>query len=79
MAKLIRVNIRVDESVHTFFKTKSEETGIAASSLMYMALTQYIQQQETLTQMPEFLKQLEEVRKLVESEVVMPRKSIDME
>lgn len=40
----IRVNIRVSRKVKSYFEGKSKETGVAQSSLMALALEEYIDQ-----------------------------------
>lgn len=54
-AELQRVNIRVSPEVHEWFKWRSEKTGVPMSSLMFLALEQYIQQQQLIPHVPEIL------------------------
>lgn len=43
-SKIYRVNIRVSEKVKRYFETKSKETTVSQSSLMALALDEYIDQ-----------------------------------
>lgn len=52
MDNLKRVNIRISPQLHAFFKELSDETGVAASSWMVIALTQYADQQKALAAVP---------------------------
>lgn len=53
-----RVNIRVSPEVHEWFRVRSEKTGVPMSSLMFLALEQYIQQQNVLPHIPGMIKEL---------------------
>jgi predicted DNA binding CopG/RHH family protein len=55
-----RVNIRVSPEVHEWFKIRSDKTGIPMSSLMYLALEQYIQQQMVLPHIADMVSELKE-------------------
>jgi hypothetical protein len=50
-----RVNVRITPEVHEWFRIRSDKTGVPASSLMFLALEQYIQQQTMLPHIPEIL------------------------
>jgi len=45
---LIRVNIKVSRKIKTYFENKSAETGVAQSSLMALALEEYIDQKDMI-------------------------------
>ncbi|MEQ2529759.1 hypothetical protein WMO40_24155 [Bacillaceae bacterium CLA-AA-H227] len=55
-----RVNIRVSPEVHEWFKIRSDKTGIPMSSLMYLALEQYIQQQMVLPHIADMVNELKD-------------------
>ena len=52
---LIRVNIKVSRKIKTYFEDKSLETGVAQSSLMALALEEYIDQKTMI----EFTKKID--------------------
>ena len=37
-----RMNIRVSDEIHEWFKVKSDKTGVSMSSLMFLALEAYV-------------------------------------
>lgn len=43
-----RVNIRITEDMHKWFMQRSEETGVAMSALMALALEEHIVQREAI-------------------------------
>ena len=43
-AQLKRINVRVSEKVKSYFESKSRDTGVSQSSLMALALEEYIDQ-----------------------------------
>ena len=53
--KTYRVNVRVSEKLKSYSENKSKETGVSQSSLMTLALEEYIDQKVML----EFTKKLE--------------------
>lgn len=53
--KTYRVNVRISEKLKSYFENKSKETGVSQSSLMALALEEYIDQKVML----EFTKKLE--------------------
>jgi len=55
-----RVNIRITPEVHEWFRLRSDRTGVPASSLMFLALEQYIQQQNMLPHIPEIIERARE-------------------
>lgn len=52
---LIRVNIKVSRKIKSYFENKSLETGVAQSSLMALALDEYIDQKTMI----EFTKKID--------------------
>lgn len=54
----IRVNIRLSQKVKGYFENKSNETGVAQSSLMALALEEYIDQ-KTMLQFAKTVEMLE--------------------
>lgn len=56
MADLRRVNIRITEEVHEYFKDKSIKTGVSMSALMYLALEEYMNQRNIINTIPDMMK-----------------------
>lgn len=61
----MRVNIRVSQKVKGYFEGKSNETGVAQSALMALALEEYIDQKVMLefTKKIDYLEFQKELRK----------------
>lgn len=57
--KTYRVNVRISEKLKSYFENKSKETGVSQSSLMALALEEYIDQKIML----EFTKKIDLVDK----------------
>jgi len=55
-----RINIKISPEVHEWFKIRSERTGVAMSSLMFLALENHIQQQMMIPHIPEILEKSRE-------------------
>ena len=53
--RIYRVNIRVSEKIKNYFEGKSKDTGVSQSSLMALALDEYIDQKIML----EFTKKID--------------------
>lgn len=53
--KIYRVNVRVSEKIKSYFEQKSKDTGVSQSSLMALALDEYIDQKIML----EFTKRID--------------------
>lgn len=56
---IYRVNIRVSKKIKSYFEAKSDETGVSQSSLMALALEEYIDQKIMLA----FTQQIENLKK----------------
>lgn len=59
-----RVNIRISESMHQWFMERSEDTGIPMSSLMAIALEEYVIQREAITGVSNVTKIMQEKKKV---------------
>ena len=62
----VRVNITISDSMKEYFEKWSEESGISQSSLMSLAMSEYINQRKALDSLVPILEQLEEVGGLTE-------------
>lgn len=65
-ARLVRKNTQVPKYVAEWLESRSEETGLSQSSIMLLAITQYMDQQKSLemsgtfNEMKEFMKEVSE-------------------
>ena len=67
---VIRTNIRISKKIRKYFEEKSEETGVPQSSLMALALEEYVDQKEVIrfTSSGEVQKIIDNLRKEVKNE-----------
>lgn len=62
MAEMVRVNTRISKTLNDWLDNRSNETGVPKSTLIFLALEQYMVQNETMAKMNDMsviLKQLE--------------------
>lgn len=63
--KKMRKNIMMSDEISSWYEQQAKEMGINQSSLMVMALKQYIDQQRALKEMsglPELIKKLQDLK-----------------
>ena len=60
--ELQRVNIKVSMDVYNYFKERSNETGVAYSSLMFLALEQYIHEQSAVKSLNEIMPYIDMIK-----------------
>ena len=67
---VVRMNIRISKKIRKYFEEKSEETGVPQSSLMALALEEYVDQKEVIrfTSSGEVQKIIDNLRKEVKNE-----------
>lgn len=63
-ADMVRVNTRISREVNDWLDSKSGKTGIPKSTLIYLALEQYIQQQKMTEEMPRMMEMMEQLKQL---------------
>ena len=65
-----RMNIRISADLHDWLERRSQETGIAKSSIIAFAVEDYRKTQDTVKNMPDLVTIMnsEEFRKKLESE-----------
>lgn len=51
MAEMVRVNTRIGVHANEWLDSESERTGVPKSTLIHLAIEQYIQQKEVMTRM----------------------------
>lgn len=63
-----RVNIKVSEKCHGWYSERAEEIGTSMSSMMAIALTEYMEQKETINNVPnviDMVSKIEELKKFI--------------
>lgn len=63
-AEMVRINARISKTVNDWLDTRSAVTGIPKSTLVYLALEQYMNQYDVMNEMPKMVELLEELKKL---------------
>lgn len=71
MAEMVRVNTRISANLNEWLDKRSEETGVPKSTLIFLALEQYMQQIETMGKMQDLkilmdkIEQIQDIGKLI--------------
>lgn len=65
MAEMRRMNIRVDDVLYNYFRNRSKETGVSMSSLIFLALEQYVEQKEAMKQIPAMVNKINDMEKQI--------------
>lgn len=60
-AEMVRVNTRISKKINDWLDKQSEVTGVPKSTLIYLALEQYVQQKEAVDVMGAVLHKLEKL------------------
>lgn len=76
-AEMVRINTRISKTVNDFLDTKSEESGVPKSTLIYLALEQYMTQQKTLEVLPHMQTWMEQLERLQQNAEPSERVQID--
>lgn len=63
MAEMVRVNTRISSTLNDWLDGQTEKTGIPKSTIIHLALEQYVNQKDTIDTMGLMLKKLEELDK----------------
>lgn len=63
---LIRKNIRMSEGTATWFEKKAKEMGVSQSSLMAIALSDYIKMDNVYSTMPMISPMIEQLNRMKE-------------
>mgnify|MGYP003550015511 CR=1 FL=1 len=67
MAEMVRVNTRVSKHINDWLDKESEDTGVPKSTLIFLALDQYVQQKTVMkdfSQLGVVIQKLEELEKI---------------
>lgn len=67
----IRVNITISDELKEYFKEWSEKTGIPQSSLMALAMSEYVDQKKAISA---FVPMVEQMKKLEEQQNIVSKK-----
>lgn len=59
MAEMVRINTRISSSLNEWLDKQSERTGVPKSTLIHLALEQYVNQKEAIDVMGLMMKKLE--------------------
>lgn len=68
MSCMVRINTRISKTLNDWLDKRSKETGVPKSTLVFLAIEQYMQQQKTLD-MVECLSSAVEAVKGLESKI----------
>lgn len=64
MADMVRINTRISKQLNEWLDKRSKETGVPKSTLVFLALEQYMQQIEAMGKMDEWKVMLEQLEKM---------------
>ena len=65
--EMVRVNTRISEKTNEWLDRQSNESGIPKSTLILLAIENYIQQKDAMTMMNDFSSVIERLEKLQET------------
>lgn len=64
MAEMVRVNTRISVNLNEWLDKRSDETGVPKSTLIFLALEQYMQQIETMGKMQDLKMMMDKIEQL---------------
>jgi hypothetical protein len=74
MAEMVRLNVRVSKRLGDWLDKETEETGVPKSTIVYLALEQYMTQKEAMSmmneKMPVYKELLEKIEKLEKANLI---------
>lgn len=74
MAEMVRINTRISKRLSDWLDKETEETGVPKSTIIYLALEQYMTQREAMSmmndKMPIYKELLEKIEKLEKANLV---------
>lgn len=68
MAEMVRVNTRISVVLNEWLDKRSDDTGVPKSTLIFLALEQYMQQTEAMGKMGELNTLLQKLNELEKKE-----------
>lgn len=63
-AEMVRVNTRISSEVNDWLDDKSTRTGVPKSTLIYLALEQYMRQDVAVSELPKMMEMYEQMQKM---------------
>jgi predicted DNA-binding protein len=66
---MVRVNTRISRTLNEWLDEQSQKTGIPKSTLIHLALEQYVQQKETVDTMALMMSKLDNLEQALKSGV----------
>lgn len=64
MAEMFRVNTRIGADANAWLDSESERTGVPKSTLIHLAIEQYIQQKEVMGKMSDMSQIVDAIQRL---------------
>lgn len=64
MADMVRINTRISKQLNEWLDNRSKKTGIPKSTIVFLALEQYMQQIDAMGKVAEFNAMLERLEKM---------------
>lgn len=64
---MVRVNTRISKTLNDWLDEQSKKTGIPKSTLIHLALEQYVQQKETVDTMALMMNKLDSLEQALKS------------
>lgn len=64
---MVRVNTRISKTLNDWLDEQSKKTGIPKSTLIHLALEQYVQQKETVDTMALMMSKLDSLEQALKS------------
>lgn len=66
MREMVRINTRISKQLNEWLDNRSRETGLPKSTLVFLALEQYMQQIEVMAKTHEWKAMLDQLEKISE-------------
>ena len=66
MAEMVRINTRIGSDANAWLDAESERTGVSKSTLIHLAIGQYIQQKDVMRRMTDMGQLVEAIQRLEE-------------
>ena len=64
MAEMVRVNTRIGYDANAWLDAESDRTGVPKSTLIHLAIEQYIQQKEAMNRMTDLGELVQAIQRL---------------